>query len=93
MFKFFDHHNTGAFTHHETITVFIKGTGSVSRVIVAAAQSVHIVKASHADRADARIGATGHHHIGITTANDPAGFTDSMKTGCASRHMSDIRTF
>ena len=90
MFELFNDNHARAFAHHETVTVFIKGARCVSRIVIAAAQSVHIVKASYTHRANTGIGAARYHHVGVATADNPTGFTDSVQAGRTGSHVCNV---
>ena len=88
----FENEQATAFAHHETIAIHVKRTRSVSRIVVATGQGMHAVKATDTDLANRAFGATRQHYVGVATANNPSCFTNSMQTGGASRHCSEIRT-
>ena len=74
----FKNQDARAFAENKTITVFIKRTGSVSGIIIAAGHGMHAVETGHRQGANRSIGAARNHHVGIAALNHPRGFADTV---------------
>ena len=87
MFQLFENHNASAFTHHETVTVFVIRTGSCGRVVVTlGGQCLAGSKACQRNAADRRFRSTGNHDIRIAESDQTGSVADSVRASRASRH-------
>ena len=92
MTKLFNNQHTGTFRHDETITVTIKRTAGMQRIIVAGGQGFKRTETCQTHGDNARFGTTGDHHIGIITFDHPIGFTDGVASGGTCSCQTEIRT-
>ncbi len=73
------HQHAGTLAHHEAVAVAVPGAAGGGRIVVARGQRLHRVEATDAQRRDSRLGAAGHHHVGISMLDQPACQADRVQ--------------
>ena len=79
MLELFQHDDAGTLAHDEAVAGLVPGTrGALGCVVEAGRESARGGEARDADAADGRLGAAGHHHIGVLEPDQPGGVADGM---------------
>ncbi len=80
----FDHNKPGAFSHHKTIAVTVKGAGSAFRLVaVGAGQRPYRGKPGQANAMNCRFRAAAEGNIRLAAADHPRCIADGLGTRCA----------
>ncbi len=79
------HHDAGALTHDEAVTIDVVGTAGALRVVAAGGQGLHLGEGGDGHGVDRGLGATGDHHVGPAGADHLHRIGDGLRAGGAGR--------
>ena len=85
MLQLFQYHYRRAFSHNETIAVFVEGNRSSLRIFTKR-QCCQCGKSGNADGCNRTFRSSGYHHVCITVLDRTICFSDGMCTGCTGSH-------
>ena len=89
--EFFDHDDTGAFAHDESVAVPVERARGLFRIVVAEAEGLHVGEAREAAGADGGFRSAADHAVGIAKFDHPPGFTDVVVRGRAGGDDGHVR--
>ena len=93
MFVLFEHHDAGAFAHHEPVAVRIIGARGLGGLVVPiGGQRLAGRETSQCDAADRGLGAAGNHDVRIVQGDQPGGVADGMRARRAGGDDRVVRT-
>ena len=92
VFKFFEHENTCAFAHDETVAALAEGAAGALRIVVAGGESVHGVETAESSGSDGCFCTAGDDGAGFAETNEIEGIGNGVGRRGTSRSCSVVRT-
>src|SRR5579883_107270 len=83
LLQLFEHQNSRAFAHDETVPLSIPGAGGPFGLVVTLRQRSHGREAADSHRRDTRLRAAADHRVGVAALNEPERIADRVGTGSA----------
>ena len=93
MFEFFEHEDTGTFTHHETVAALAEGTAGALGVVVAGREGVHGIEATESAGRYGSFCTTGDDGVRLAEANEVESVSDGVGRRRAGRSGGIVGTW